>query len=666
MNASVLRIVLAVLAAVSAAVAAATWVLADSAMVRLPAAVLLLSLIALVVVWLAWRVVRWFLWRVGRRLALSYLLIGVLPIPMVLLLGALIGYLLAGYFMGTLYRAAADELQADLDRRAFVALDAFERGMPTEGPTFADVALYRDGRRVAGDLRAPERWPEAPIEHGGYYQLDDDSLAMVGTAYRDGLGTITLPELPTGRALTSRSGIWIEVLAPGEENSGSTFNLQFGESQVAVRTKAGREAMADRRRFFGLSSSAEETETTTGPSEGRRPLRHRPVLWWSETVGSAHRLASGTSLDGSLAITMNATPALVLGRLMAGSPEVNAHVWAGLFGATGLLTSLYSLALLMALFMIVSLSRAVNRLSRATEAIQAGDFSTRIPVRRNDQLGDLHRSFNDMAANLQSLVATAAQKELIDKELQIARDLQRSLLPASLPRLADLRFATLFEPSAAIGGDYYDVLSLADGRIGIVVADVSGHGLPTGLHMAMVKSALQVLVTDTETPREILRRLHGVVQAERQSRFFVTATLAVLDLDEGSVDLINAGHPPTYLVRNGAVEEIVLPGNPLGAIEPRFGERHLTLEPGDTLVWLSDGLVEARDADDVPFGYDGVRRAIERAGADPEAIRDDLVRAVESHAGARLADDDRTLVAVAYRPAEGVSDDSPGAMPSRS
>ena len=158
----------------------------------------------------------------------------------------------------------------------------------------------------------------------------------------------------------------------------------------------------------------------------------------------------------------------------------------------------------MAVFMIVGLSRAVNRLSRGTAAVRQGDFGVRIPVRRRDQVGDLQRSFNEMAGNLETLVATAAQKESLEKELELARDLQKSLLPSDLPAGGGVEFATLFEPSAAIGGDYFDVLRISEDELAVIIADVSGHGLSSGLRMAMLKAALLILVEETRDPEEIL------------------------------------------------------------------------------------------------------------------------------------------------------------------
>jgi sigma-B regulation protein RsbU (phosphoserine phosphatase) len=253
-----------------------------------------------------------------------------------------------------------------------------------------------------------------------------------------------------------------------------------------------------------------------------------------------------------------------------------------------------------------------------------------------------------MAGNLEALVATAAQKEALEKELQIARELQKSLIPGNLPSGGAVEFSSLFEPSAAIGGDYFDILRLDESRLAVIIADVSGHGLSTGLRMAMIKAALLILVQEEDDPEKILARLDAVVRSDTRTRFFVTATLALLDFREGTLTVTNAGHPPTYLLRGGQVEEILLPGSPLGGMGKTYGKRTLPLESGDTLVWLSDGLIEATNAADDVFGYDAVVEALRGPAASPTVVRDRLLAAIERHVQGEPPQDDRTLLVMRY------------------
>jgi phosphoserine phosphatase RsbU/P len=332
-------------------------------------------------------------------------------------------------------------------------------------------------------------------------------------------------------------------------------------------------------------------------------------------------------------------------------------VWIALLVFAALLFDVYAVATLMAVFMIVSLSRAVNRMSQATDAVRQGDFTARIPVRRQDQVGDLQRSFNEMTANLETLVAAAAQKEILENELDIARDLQKSLIPRDLPGGEGVEFATLFEPSAAIGGDYFDALRLSEDELLLIIADVSGHGLSTGLRMAMLKAALLILVEQTREPEDILRHLDTVVR-NGGTRVFVTATLSLVNLRTGMLRLFNAGHPPTYLLRGGEVQEIVLPGSPLGGLGRTYGRADVPLHRGDVLVWLSDGLIEATNPGGEPFGYEAVLKALTgngKAGTNAADVRNRLLAAVDRYAGDEPPSDDRTLVVMRYRGRAGIT-----------
>ena len=238
-----------------------------------------------------------------------------------------------------------------------------------------------------------------------------------------------------------------------------------------------------------------------------------------------------------------------------------------------------------------------------------------------------------MTANLESLVTQAAEKEILEKELQIAQDLQKSLLPNEAIAIESIEVATFFEPSAAIGGDYFDLVRLRDDRqrLAVIIADVSGHGLPAGLRMAMFKAALDILVQERKEPEGILASLDQLVRDGRDRTSFVTATLSLMDLATGTIEITNAGHPPTYLIRRDDLTEIALPGTPLGVLEQNYGHCELQLEPNDVLVWLSDGFIEATDASDEAFGYERTAAALRGASDSVSAVRDRLLSAVEEH-----------------------------------
>ncbi|HXO20517.1 MAG TPA: SpoIIE family protein phosphatase, partial [Thermoanaerobaculia bacterium] len=632
----------ALAAAIVAAAIVATFVVAAA---RIPylstlATVLLAGAVILLLLWLAGRLLRRFLWKVGRRLAFSYFLSGMLPIPLVALLLLVGAYLLAGFFMGHLYRDAARSLQNEVALLADARAREFARTGKPSGDSVPGLVFgyYRNGRRVGGDPRTPAAWPTSLVTGGGgpapqrreviapFLAREDGSPSLAAAAVADasrGTGVVALYVASLEAALSERSDVWVEMVRPDEAEAGRVVRIEMGTRNIPLTRIHRERATGEAEKFFKRRS------------EGAR-LWDKPFLWWGEASGQLVRLDHEQALTQPLDITLRSTPRGLLRHLFSSSAEVDTGAWAALFTLAFLLFDIYLAATAMALFMIFSLSRAVNQMSRATAAVQGGDFSVRIPARRKDQVGSLQRSFNQMAANLETLVATSAQKEVLEKELAIARDLQKSLIPGDLPSGDAVEFATLFEPSAAIGGDYFDILRLDDRRLAVIIADVSGHGLSTGLRMAMIKAALLILVQEATDPEEILRRLDSVVRSDAESRFFVTATLSLVDFTNGSLEITNAGHPPTYLLRDGQVEEIVLPGSPLGGMGRTYGRRTLRLEKGDLVVWLSDGLIEATDAAGEPFGYDAVVAALAGAAgrpASPMEVRNRLLAAVERHAG---------------------------------
>jgi len=435
------------------------------------------------------------------------------------------------------------------------------------------------------------------------------------------------------REVSRRGDIWVESDRPDDPDL--KIQIGFGDKTLRLRHIRREQQAGEAEKFFKRFSRGEK-------------YWDDPLLWWADVSGPLLDPATGRVLSDQLNVTLNGTPRTVLRHLFSSSGEIESGVWAALVVFSILLFDVYLIATIMAVFMIMGLSRAVNRLSRATDAVRAGNFGLRIPVRRRDQLGDLQRSFNKMSEDLQSLVAAAAEKEVLEKELSIARDLQKSLIPSNLPIREGVEFATLFEPSAAIGGDYFDVLRLSEDELAVIIADVSGHGLSSGLRMAMVKAALLILVEETSEPEEIFRRLDRVV---RDGRAFVTATLGLIHLSTGTLRLLNAGHPPTYLIRRGEAREILLPSSPLGGLGRTYGRETVSLERGDVVVWLSDGLIEAADAAGDPFGYDSILQTLQGFPAETSAadVRNRLVTAIERHVGTQPPGDDRTLMVMRWR-----------------
>ncbi len=644
----------------------AVAILLAIALVKVPiisilAWVVLVAITVVLLVWILVKAYQAFLWKVGRRLAFSYFLIGILPIPIVALLAVAVCYLLSSFFLAHVYRNALELAQNDLVWRAEEQLALFTLDHPI-AETRDDYAFdyYFKGKRVSGAGLCGEQWPawltEAPHstspdspqsnsaqpttpqpEGVVRYVLGADGFPTLAIAVEEGDWGLTAVYLGSlAESLRKRSGVWVEFGREGNDDAPSVVTIQDIKFRAASNT-ATSAPPAIKEDFF----------TSQAKSDG---FLDQPRIYSWQSSGPVYSAADGSEVASEIEAVLNSTPRAMFNKLLSNRPEQDIAAWIALLTVAGFLLSIYGVAVLLALAMIFGLSRAVNHLSKATAAVRRGDFSVRIPVYRQDQLGELQRSFNQMSAEMEGLVATAAQKETLEKELEIARQLQESLLPTDLPRGDAIDFATLFEPSAAIGGDYFDILRVDETHVAVVIADVSGHGLSSGLRMAMIKAALQILVDSEAQPQPgaIFGRLDGLVRANAHNRFFVTATLGLLDTQSGLLEVTSAGHPPTYLLRGGEVQEITLTSTPLGILDNVYDSRKIQLESGDFLVWMSDGLIEATNHRDDAFGYDKVVQALTGEFASPTEVRGRLLAAVEEHAEGREPDDDRTLVVMRY------------------
>src|SRR5438105_877593 len=316
-----------------------------------------------------------------------------------------------------------------------------------------------------------------------------------------------------------------------------------------------------------------------------------------------------------------------------------------------MLLFIYMIAALFAAVLIYSITRAVNRIEKGTKAVERGDFSYRIGMKPHNQLGEMAQSFDRMTESIATLLTNVAEKERLQSEIAIAASIQRNLLPKEGPQLRGVSFSAHFEPTASIGGDYYDVFNLDKSHLAVAIGDVSGHGLSTGLVMAMVKAAITTLVEEGADEVSLFQRLNELVYRSTERRAFMTLAFTIFDLDRGTIRHTNPGHLYPDLLRNGErPRAIELPSLPLGVraeIQTRTVEADL--EEGDTIVYLSDGIVEAQSEQGDPFGFDHLEELLAQStDTSPNAIRDAILSAVAQHSGSRPADDDRTVMVLRF------------------
>jgi serine phosphatase RsbU (regulator of sigma subunit)/ADP-ribose pyrophosphatase YjhB (NUDIX family) len=335
---------------------------------------------------------------------------------------------------------------------------------------------------------------------------------------------------------------------------------------------------------------------------------------------------------------------------VAGSERLQmSRVVLTVLGAFGLATLfVFFLASLLAAILVSRIARATRRLSIGFGEIDKGNFAHRAVLKGHDQLASLVESFNHMAERLAASVAARAEKEAIERELELARDLQRRLLPPAGFAFPGVSIAVDFRPAAAIGGDFYDLSG--DARtLTVVVADVSGHGLPTGIVMAASKASLSALAKTGASGTTLMELLDVEVVRSTDSRTFVTLAHLAFDLAGGTVAFTNAGHPYPYRVRpDGTVEALVNAARPLGvALPPGWQTVTAPLAPGDLWVVYSDGLVEAAKGEEggEPWGFARLEACLrEGAGGSAAALRDRILASQRAHTGHDETDDDRTLL----------------------
>jgi len=245
------------------------------------------------------------------------------------------------------------------------------------------------------------------------------------------------------------------------------------------------------------------------------------------------------------------------------------------------------------------------------------------------------------------IVLELADRILVRDELEVARQLQRDLLPTEAPAAAGWDFTFSYRTANTIGGDYYDFLPVKDGRLALIMGDASGHGIAAGLLMAIASSSLKLAIDNDPEPVEVARFVNRALLASGGKRAFMTLFYGLLDPATGTMRFVVAGHPFPMLRRcDGSVRELGRGGLPLGlreGLESPTGE--VVVASGEQLLLFTDGFVEAIGPTGEDYGYERLRRAFVLGGSG-QAIHDRVVREVAAFQGDEPAHDDRSLVVV--------------------
>ena len=295
-------------------------------------------------------------------------------------------------------------------------------------------------------------------------------------------------------------------------------------------------------------------------------------------------------------------------------------------------------------------------LGRDVQTISGGDLDYRASIQSNDEIGDLAENFNRMAASLkqyiENLTAVTADKERISAELNVATQIQASMLPCIFPAFPDREDFDIFAgmiPAKEVGGDFYDFFMTDDDHLMLVIADVSGKGVPAALFMVIAKTLLKNSGEQGLSPKEILEKVNGQLCENNEEEMFVTVWLGKLQLSTGELVCANAGHEDPMLLRADGTIEILQQrhGFVLAGMEcSRYTEQTFFLQAGDKLFVCTDGVTEATSAAEELYGKERLLSALQQAaGESAKGILSAVKADIDRFVGEAPQFDDITMLA---------------------
>jgi serine phosphatase RsbU (regulator of sigma subunit) len=252
----------------------------------------------------------------------------------------------------------------------------------------------------------------------------------------------------------------------------------------------------------------------------------------------------------------------------------------------------------------------------------------------------------------QRLEQEISERERIEQELRVARTIQQASLPKEVPTLQGWQISPFYQPAREVGGDFYDFFELPNGRLGIVVGDATGKGVPAALVMASARSMLRAVAQNSESPGDVLRRVNDTLVTDIPPNMFVTCFYAILDPNSGSLTYANAGHDLPYVHQGDSAEELRARGMPLGLMpQMSYEEKEIVFEAGEAALLYSDGLVEAHDPKGEMFGFPRLRALVAEHGAEESSLGDFLLEKLYTFVGEGWEqEDDITLLTLVRLP----------------
>lgn len=572
-------------------------------------------------------VVRKFLWRVRHRMIAVFFFVGALPISLGALVVAWGIIVLLGPVTAHLVTVEVSRQASRLEATAAPLLWQLRELPPEERPAL--MQRYH--------MQAAPRFP------GLILQAEVDGITA---SYPEGSLSGLLPaQVPDGGALVRKDDAFLLAAMAQEESS---------DERVIAVVHITSDFLSGLMPGLGILELPQQPATQRDRPQPARALSGAVRLgggipppasafdWQINWPVQTTIIDADTDQARSATFLLRTRPSALWQRIFSQETEMTFGVFA-LLGFV--LAALFVGNLLVSLFVAVSLTRtltrAVNDLYVGTTHVNRGDFAYKIDVRGTDQISDLSRSFNAMTASLERLMEDSKKRQQLEAELEIAREVQGRLFPASAPELSDLEVLGVCRPARSVSGDFFDYLRLKDGKLVISFGDVSGKGISAALVMASLHSILRTQVAllrpDSSQSLEsaaslVVARANLQLCEETAPDKFSTLFLGAYDPEQGTLTYSNAGHLPPLLLRDGEISKLDINGMIVGAFPlAEYSATSLTLSRGDLLVAYTDGVTEPENSRGEEYGEDRLCEALSRRANQPlqaviEEVMDDVVR----------------------------------------
>jgi sigma-B regulation protein RsbU (phosphoserine phosphatase) len=661
------------------------------------------------------------LWRVRRRLVVTYLFVGLTPIVLLALLGMLSAFGGSSQAMSRIIisqlnaterqtQASARELadgfarlppntddraaQAWLEERATMLRAALPgarivawRGAPGEEATTGQQSraqfvsdLADENTRGVGSNQPPldsqlPDWLRGRSEWSGFTFISPNdekerfaapSVRAMARSTVEGRAVTLLLVVPISRALVQeyreRTGIYLRPFFMSRgvmiKNDGTRIDVGGGD--------------------FGSAENSEQAERARGAfskDQFGEPMNQTVYV----VVGPATNWANGTS-GPHLLFMFDWSWAVASKQFLEGSAL--GTFWQQALKAVSIaFLVLELLALVAAAWMTRAVTGTVHKLYRATEYIKRGDFSHRVHARSRDQLGELATAFNEMSSNIETLLEERVVHERLEREVEIAAEVQARLFPGRVPELLSVEIAAECRAARGVAGDYYDYIEVVPGLVALALGDVSGKGVSASLVMSNLQASLRAqaaitaerlsmaeravavsagdgskvlarVMADADIEGAVARKVTNINKQLCQStegNRFATLFLALYEDRTRTLRYCNAGHNAALLVKkDGTAESLTRGGMMVGAFDwAEYEEARTTLEPGDLLLIFSDGLSEAENEKGEEYGEERIAKfTIEHRTLSAHDLRLALFDEIDAWSGERERGDDQTLLIV--------------------